>query len=107
RSEGQFNTIIYSEEDVYRGQAHRQVLFMNPEDIEEMGFSVEEKIDVSNETGIMRNLELAEYSIRRGNVMCYFPEANVLIPQQLDVRSRTPSFKSVSVQISKSKKKTA
>ena len=29
--------------------------------------------------------------------MTYFPEANVLIPQDTDPRSRTPGFKSVLV----------
>ncbi len=104
RSEGQFNTIIYSEEDVYRGQSHRQVLFMHLEDIRKMGFDEGDKIDVSNETGVMSGLELVAYPIRQGNVMCYFPEANVLIPQQVDVRSRTPSFKSVPVRISRAGK---
>jgi hypothetical protein len=47
----------------------------------------------------MQNLTLAEYDIKPGNVMTYMPEANILIPQNNDVRSKTPSFKSVSVTI--------
>ena len=31
--------------------------------------------------------------------MTYMPEANILIPQNNDERSKTPSFKSVSVTI--------
>jgi anaerobic selenocysteine-containing dehydrogenase len=29
----------------------------------------------------------------------YYPEANVLVPQILDARSKTPAFKSVEVRI--------
>ena len=47
----------------------------------------------------MKKLTLAEYDIKPGNVMTYMPEANILIPQDSDVRSKTPSFKSVSVTI--------
>ncbi len=51
-------------------------------------------IDVSNEIGKMENLVLKEFDIKPGNVMTYFPEANVLVSQDVDTRSRTPSFKS-------------
>jgi anaerobic selenocysteine-containing dehydrogenase len=101
RSEGQFNTIIYSEEDIYRRQSHRQVLFINAEDLEKLGLKDQDKVDVSNATGTMRNLSIALYDIKPGNVMCYFPEANILVPQSVDKRSRTPSFKSISVSIKK------
>ena len=102
RSEGQFNTIIYSEEDVYRRQSHRQVLFISAVDLENLNLKVDDKVDVSNATGTLSNLKLAVYDIKPGNVMCYFPEANVLVPQSVDQRSRTPSFKSISVSINKS-----
>ena len=101
RSEGQFNTIIYSEEDVYRRQSHRQVLFISADDLEKLELKAQDKVDVSNATGTLRNLSVALYDIKPGNVMCYFPEANVLVPQSVDKRSRTPSFKSVSVSIKK------
>jgi anaerobic selenocysteine-containing dehydrogenase len=56
-------------------------------------------VDVFNATGAMQKLRVASYGIRPGNVMTYFPEANVLIPQDTDYRSKTPGFKSVPVQI--------
>lgn len=102
RSEGQFNTIIYSEEDVYRRQTERQVLFINADDMEALGLASEDRVDVFNGTGTLSRLRLAPYDIRRGNIMCYFPEANVLVPQSVDLRSRTPSFKSIPVSIRKS-----
>ena len=101
RSEGQFNTIIYSEEDVYRRQSHRKVLFISAEDLEKLKLKTEDKVDVSNATGTLHSFSIALYDIKPGNVMCYFPEANVLVPQSVDQRSRTPSFKSVSVSIMK------
>ena len=101
RSEGQFNTIIYSEEDIYRRQSHREVLFISAEDLDALELTAEDKVDVMNDTGAMRGLSIAVYDIKPGNVMCYFPEANVLVPQSVDQRSRTPAFKSVSVAILK------
>jgi len=35
------------------------------------------------------------------NIMMYYPEANVLVPRTHDLQSRTPSFKSVAVQVEK------
>lgn len=99
RSEGQFNTIIYNEEDVYRGQQDRQVLFMHPADMEQRGWQEGELVEVKNETGTMQNLRLAAFAIKPGNVMTYFPEANVLVPCDTDERSRTPGFKSVGVSV--------
>jgi anaerobic selenocysteine-containing dehydrogenase len=37
RSEGQFNTIIYEEEDIYRKQTERWVVFMNAQDMRREG----------------------------------------------------------------------
>lgn len=33
RSEGQFNNIVYEDEDVFRGVKHRNIVFMNQADI--------------------------------------------------------------------------
>ena len=82
-------------------QSHRQVLFINAEDLERLGLKDQDKVDVSNATGTMHNLSIALYDIKPGNVMCYFPEANILVPQSVDKRSRTPSFKSIPVSIKK------
>ena len=34
RSEGQFNTVVYEEEDVYRDQTSRDVILMHPDDMD-------------------------------------------------------------------------
>ena len=99
RSEGQFNTMIYDEADVFRKQTSRNVLYISAEDIHKLGLKNGSLVDVKSETGSMKKLTLAEYDIKPGNVMTYMPEANILIPQDNDVRSKTPSFKSVSVTI--------
>ncbi len=99
RSEGQFNTMIYHEKDIYRNQETRNVLYISQSDIQSLGLSSGDSVDVTSETGVMKDLILAEYNIKPGNVMTYMPEANILIPQNADQRSRTPSFKSVSVTI--------
>lgn len=99
RSEGQFNTIIYNETDVYRRQSSRKVLFMHNADMQRLQLQEDDLVDVSNSTGVMEDLRIAPYDIKPGNVMTYFPEANVLVPQTCDPRSRTPAFKSVRVTI--------
>ncbi len=102
RSEGQFNTIIFNEKDIYRRQTHRQVLFMNPADMEKLKLVEGDRVDLNNTTGCMKNLQVTGFDIHPGNVMTYFPEANVLIPQAIDQRSCTPAFKSVDVTVSRS-----
>ncbi len=39
RSEGQFNTVVYEEEDLYRGQERRDLILMHPEDLSRLGFT--------------------------------------------------------------------
>ena len=39
RSEGQFNTVVYEEEDIYRGQERRDVILMNRADIDRLGLA--------------------------------------------------------------------
>ncbi len=100
RSEGQFNTIVYSDNDVYRGQSARNVVLMHPLDIAKEGFEDGMLVRLDNETGSMRSLTLRAFNIRQGNLLSYFPEANVLVPLDADPRSHTPSFKAVKVRIS-------
>lgn len=101
RSEGQFNTIVYTQNDVYRGQTERNVVLMHPDDIVAEGLAVDSIVTLTNETGNMTGLKVKAFDIHPGNLMTYFPEANILIPQSSDPRSRTPAFKSVRVRIQK------
>src|SRR5882672_1070836 len=39
------------------------------------------------------------YDIRPGNALMDYPEANVLVPGEVDPQSRTPAFKSMAVKL--------
>lgn len=97
RSEGQFNTVVYEEQDIYRGQERRDVILLNADDIERLGLQVDQLVTVCSATGRLAGILVRAFDIRAGNALMYFPEANVLVPQALDPRSQTPAFKSVLV----------
>jgi anaerobic selenocysteine-containing dehydrogenase len=100
RSEGQFNTVVYEDEDIYRGQERRDVIMMHPSDIARLGLRVDQRVTVRSDTGALANVLVREIDIRPGNVAMYYPEANVLVPRVADPSSRTPAFKSVAVTVS-------
>lgn len=100
RSEGQFNTVVYEEHDLYRNQDRRDVILMNPEDIERLGLCTDQRVTVQSETGRMDGILVREFAIRSGNAAMYYPEANLLVPMTADPESRTPAFKAVPVTVS-------
>ncbi len=102
RSEGQFNTVVYEDEDIYRGQERRDVIMINPADMARVGLKTDDRLTVRTEVGQMDNVLARPVDIRAGNVAMYYPEANVLVSRSADPASRTPAFKSVSVQVSRS-----
>jgi len=99
RSEGQFNTVVYEEEDIYRGQDRRNVILVNRADIERLGLRVDQRVTVRSAVGSLSGILVREYDIRAGNALMYFPEANVLVPTTTDPDSKTPAFKAVPVTI--------
>ena len=99
RSEGQFNTVVYELQDRYRGILSRDVVLMNPEDIRTHGFREGQKVTVKNATGELAGIKIQPFKIRSGNILMYYPEANILVPRNHDAKSKTPSFKSVNVAI--------
>ncbi|HTU88851.1 MAG TPA: molybdopterin dinucleotide binding domain-containing protein, partial [Gemmataceae bacterium] len=99
RSEGQFNTVVYEEEDIYRGQDRRNVILMNRADIERLELRVDQRVTVSSLAGSLSGILVREYDIRAGNALMYFPEANVLVPATTDPDSKTPAFKCVLVTV--------
>ena len=101
RSEGQFNTVVYEDYDLYRNQDRRDVILINPQDMERMGLENNQRVTVSSETGRMENILARSFEeIRDGNAMMYYPESNVLVPRTVDPQSRTPMFKNILVTIS-------
>jgi formate dehydrogenase major subunit len=106
RSHDQFNTTMYGLNDRYRGiRKGRHVLFVNPEDIAELGFRAGEHVDVHSEAAdgvdrVLPGLRLVPYPTVRGCVATYFPEANVLVPLESTAEvSNTPASKSVVVRL--------
>ncbi len=108
RSHDQFNTTIYGLDDRYRGiKAGRRVLFLNPEDIQDLGFKAGEWVDITSHFGqekrIAQRFMLVEYEIPRKCAATYFPEANVLVPiQSVAGKSNTPTYKSITISLKKS-----
>jgi anaerobic selenocysteine-containing dehydrogenase len=39
------------------------------------------------------------FDVRPGNAVMYYPEANVLVPRDVDPRSKTPAFKAALVEV--------
>jgi len=100
RSEGQFNTVVYEEEDLYRGNSRRDVVMMNRWDGERLGLGEFDPVTVQSPAGKM-TVVVAFADLPPGNAAMYFPEANVLVPRRIDPSSGTPAFKSVAVRILK------
>ncbi len=98
RSEGQFNTIIYEEQDSYRQKAGRDAIFLNREDMVKLGLAEGARITLCSDRGRMPGTATA-FDLPRGSALAYYPEANVLCGTAVDPRSHTPAFKSVPVWI--------
>lgn len=107
RSHDQYNTTIYGLDDRYRGvYGQREVLFINPEDMSELGYEAGQNVDIETlwNDGITRRVsgfKLVPYNIPRGNLAAYYPETNPLVPlSSFGDGSGTPTSKSVPVKIS-------
>ncbi|MHC4948994.1 MAG: FdhF/YdeP family oxidoreductase [Planctomycetota bacterium] len=99
RSEGQFNTVVYEDEDVYRGQRDRDVIMMSAADLDRLGLAVGARVTVRSATGALANVRVDRTDIPPGNAVMYYPEANVLVPTVADRAAGTPAFKGVDVTI--------
>ena len=98
RSEGQFNTVVYEEEDLYRNQTRRDIVLIHPEDIRRFGLTAGGRCRVTSTAGEMRSQIVSAFDeIRPGCVAMYYPESNVLVPKAADPLSRTPAYKSIAV----------
>jgi molybdopterin-dependent oxidoreductase alpha subunit len=99
RSEGQFNTVVYEDQDIYRGQERRDVVLISEADMREWGLRTDQRVTVRSATGELRRQLLRPFDIRPGNALMYYPEANVLVSRSVDPLSKTPAFKSVMVEL--------
>lgn len=101
RSEGQFNTVVYEDEDVYRGQDRRDIILMHADDMRRLGVRRDDRVTVRSAAGEMRDVLARDFDIRAGNAAMYGPEANVLIPRAADRESRTPAYKNIRIVVCK------
>ena len=106
RSNDQFNTTIYGMSDRLRGiEGTRQVLLMNPGDIERAGLKEGQMVSLVSdaEDGIHREvgpLKVTPFKLPDGCVASYYPEMNPLMAlSNHDKQSKTPATKSVPVKI--------
>jgi molybdopterin-dependent oxidoreductase alpha subunit len=105
RSHDQFNTTLYGLNDRYRGvKDSRHVVFMNREDVAELGLQAGQKVSLINDhNGRIRRLDdlaVVPYDIPRRAMAAYFPEMNVLVPVgTYDRYSKTPASKRVVVRL--------
>jgi anaerobic selenocysteine-containing dehydrogenase len=106
RSHDQFNTTIYSLNDRYRGiKKGRDVVFINPKDLAELGLIDGQPVDVFSEwhdghERVLRDFRVVSYPTARGCAAAYFPEANVLVPlDSVAEGSNTPVSKAVLVRV--------
>ncbi len=106
RSHDQYNTTIYGLDDRYRGvHAGRRVVFVNPDDLADLGLADGAIVDVVGEwdDGVDRRapaFRVVSYPTARGCAAAYFPETNVLVPLDSTAEtSNTPTSKSVIVRL--------
>lgn len=113
RSHDQFNTTIYGHNDRYRGiKKGRHVVFVNPDDITELGLADGMFVDIRGEyqdgvERMVRKFRVVSYPTARGCAATYYPEANVLVPLNHTAEgSNTPVSKAVIVRLEPSEDQT-
>jgi anaerobic selenocysteine-containing dehydrogenase len=100
RSEGQFNTVVYEDEDVYRGIDRRDVILLHPDDLSRLRLRDGMRVTVHGPAGSMHGIRATAFpAIKPGNAAMYYPEANVLIGRATDPQSKTPEFKCVVIRV--------
>lgn len=103
RSHDQFNTVVYSLDDRYRGVwGGRRVIFLNPDDLRELGLRDGQEVDITShfegETRTAHRFRAIAYPIARRSAASYFPEANVLVSvRAVSAESHQPVHKSVRI----------
>jgi molybdopterin-dependent oxidoreductase alpha subunit len=109
RSNDQFNTTIYSDNDRYRGvKGTRRVLFMNVADMKRLRVSDGDAVSLTTAVNdgvsrVLEGLRAIPYDIPAGCCGGYYPECNPLIPLWHHAeRSKVPAAKSVPIRIRKS-----
>lgn len=107
RSDGQFNTTVYTNDDRFRGvYGTRKVLFVNAMDMDRLGLAEGSMVTATTacSDGIVRKVEglrVTDYDVPQGCVGGYFPECNPLIPLWHHAKkSMVPAAKSIPIRLS-------
>jgi len=109
RSHDQFNTTVYGDDDRYRGvKAGRRVVLLNRADMEEMGFSKGQRLDLTSrfegQTRSICGLAAVPYDVPAGCAVSYFPEANPLFPiDHVAPGCGTPAYKLLPISLAPSR----
>jgi len=106
RSNGQFNTTVYTYDDRFRGiYGSRHVVLMHQNDIDRFGFKEGDAITLETavDDGVERKvagLRVVAYNIPEGCIAGYYPECNPLLPLwHYAEGSKTPAAKSIPVRM--------
>lgn len=105
RSDDQFNTTVYSNDDRLRRVHGRDVVLMNGDDMVAAGLEPGARVDLSSAygDGVHREVQgfrVIRYNLPRGCLVGYFPELNALLPLGHHARdSEVPAGKSIPVRI--------
>jgi formate dehydrogenase major subunit len=106
RAHDQHNTAILGLNDRYRGiRKGRFVIFICPEDLDELGIDDGQTVDVfsqrpGEEDRVLRGYRAVAYPTKRGCAAMYFPEANELVHRSaVDEKSNCPAYKDVVIRI--------
>ena len=109
RSDGQFNTTIYSHDDRFRGvHGRRMVLFMGEADMARLGLDKGDVVALRTKAddGVERRvdgLQIVPYDVPPGCIAGYYPECNPLIPLWHHAKeSKVPAAKSIDVLLERS-----
>jgi molybdopterin-dependent oxidoreductase alpha subunit len=97
RSYSQHNTVVYQNDDKYRGIPHRNCILMNQIDAESIGIKEHQRVTVKADAGELENIEVIYGAVRQGAAFMFYPEVNVIFKARIDDRCGTPAFKRVPV----------
>jgi formate dehydrogenase major subunit len=109
RSHDQFNTVIYGLDDRYRGIKNgRQVVMVNPLDLERLGLRDGQHVDITSEwedgsTRTVERFRTVAYDTPLGCAAAYYPETNALVALDSKAEgSNQPAYKSIVVRLAPS-----
>ena len=87
----QFNSMTFRSMDRLMGASSRHVIFISPEDADDLELENGFEVTLRSEIGKMKGfIHLAP--VKSGTLQAYWPEANVLIPARFDPVSDTPDY---------------